>query len=219
MKTAPAPYKPALRWNGLTRFYDRIMALTMQEDYFRTLLLDPIRRLTPRYVLDVGCGTGTQALLLHRLFPNANVFGLDGDEAVLELARQKHAVAGWPVTLEQGLSTALPYPDQTIDIVTCSLLLHHLSDADKRRSIREMFRVLTPGGSLAFADWGKPTNDAMRLLFYGLQLFDGFDTTRANVQGLIPNMLYDNGFHQLDETGRVDTLFGTLRLYHAIRPV
>ncbi len=219
MKTAPAAYKPALRWNGLTRFYDRVMALTMQEDRFRTLLLDPIRALTPRYVVDVGCGTGTQALWLHRLFPTANVFGLDGDEAVLELARQKHAVVGWPVTLEQGLSTALPYPDQTIDIVTCSLLLHHLSDVDKKRSIREMFRVLTPGGSLALADWGKPTNNAMRVLFYGLQLFDGFDTTRANVQGLIPTMLYNNGFHHIDETGQVNTLFGTLRLYHAIKPV
>ncbi|CCH03586.1 methyltransferase type 11 (plasmid) [Fibrella aestuarina BUZ 2] len=219
MRPVASTFKPALRWNGLTQFYDLVMALTMQENRFRTLMLDPIRALTPRYVLDVGCGTGTQALLLHRLFPNANIFGLDGDEAVLELARQKHAVAGWPVTLEQGLSTALPYPDQTIDIVTCSLLLHHLSDADKKRSIREMFRVLTPGGSLALADWGKPTNGTMRVLFYGLQLFDGFDSTRANVQGLIPNMLYDNGFQQLDETGRVDTLFGTLRLYHALKPV
>jgi SAM-dependent methyltransferase len=117
------------------------------------------------------------------------------------------------------MSTALPYPDQTMDIVTCSLLLHHLSDADKVQSLREMWRVLIPGGSLALADWGNPANDAMRLLFYGLQLFDGFDTTKANVQGLIPNMIYDNGFRQMDETGRVNTLFGTLRLYHAVKPV
>jgi len=219
MKTAPAPYKPALRWNGLTRFYDRIMTLTMREDYFRMLLLDPIRQHKPRYVLDVGCGTGTQALLLHRLFPRASVFGLDGDATVLELARQKHAQAGWPVTLDQGLSTALPYPDQSMDIVTCSLLLHHLSDADKEQSIREMFRVLTPAGALALADWGKPANDAMRFLFYGLQLFDGFDTTAANVRGLLPNMLYNGGFRQITQTGQVNTLFGTLNLHYAIRPL
>ncbi len=56
MKTPAAPYKPALRWNGLTRFYDRVMALTMWEDQFRTLLLNPIRGLKPRYVLDVVRG-------------------------------------------------------------------------------------------------------------------------------------------------------------------
>lgn len=220
MKTlAPPSYKPALRWNSLTRFYDRIMALTMREDRFRTLLLDSIRNRKPRYVLDVGCGTGTQALLLHCRFPTASVFGLDGDEAVLELARQKQAQAGWPVILEQGLSTALPYPDQSMDIVTCSLLLHHLSDADKEQSIREMFRVLAPGSTLALADWGKPANEAMRLLFFGLQLFDGFDTTTANGQGLIPNMLYDGGFRQITQTGQVNTFFGTLALHHAIKPI
>lgn len=215
MKTATAPYKPALRWNGLTRFYDRIMALTMREDHFRTLLIEPLRKRTPRYVLDVGCGTGTQALLLHRLFPGASVFGLDGDEAVLAIARQKHAAEGWLVTLEQGLSTALPYPDDSMDIVTCSLLLHHLSDADKVQSIREINRVLAPGGVLALADWGKPANGFMRLLFYGLQLFDGFDTTAANVRGQIPNLLCSNGFRQITQTGRVNTVFGTLTMHLA----
>lgn len=211
-------YKPALRWYGLIRFYDRIMALTMREDFFRTRLLEPIEHLCPRYVLDVGCGTGTQIMVLHRLFPKANVFGLDGDETVLAIAQQKNTVAGWPIVLEQGVSTALPYPDQTMDIVTCSLLLHHLCDADKGQTIREMWRVLTPGGSLALADWGKPTNNAQRVLFYGLQLVDGFDTTTANVRGELPNMLYSGGFRQIHETARINTLFGTLRLYHGIKP-
>ena len=219
MKTPAAPCKPALRWNGLTRFYDRVMALTMREDQFWTLLLNPIRGLKPRYVLDVGGGTGTQAMQLHRLFPKADVFGLDGDETILVLARQKNTAEGWPVTLEQGLSTSLPYPDQTMDLVTCSLLLHHLSDEDKEQTIREIGRVLSPGGSLALVDWGKPANEAMRVLFYGLQLFDGFDTTTANVQGRIPNMLYDGGFHPITQTGQVNTIFGTLRLYHALKPV
>ncbi len=89
-------YKPALRWKGLTRLHDRIMALTMREDCFRTLLHNPVRDCKPRYVLDVGCGTGTQALFLHRMFTGASVFGFDGDKIALELARQKHARAGWP---------------------------------------------------------------------------------------------------------------------------
>lgn len=218
MKTAVVPYKPALRWNGLTQFYDQVMALTIRENRFRMLLLEPIQNRKPRYVLDVGCGTGTQALLLHRQFPGASVFGLDGDETALAIARQKHAVAGWPIILGQGLSTALPYPDDSMDVVTCSLLLHHLSDTDKQQSIREMYRVLMPGGALMLADWGKPANEFMRLLFYGLQLFDGFDTTATNVQGLIPNMLYNGGFRQIIQTSQVNTLFGTLALNYAVKP-
>ena len=210
MQAPNATYKPALRWSRLTRFYDRVMALTMREDHFRTQLLEPIRDRKPNYVLDVGCGTGTQALLLHRQFPGASVFGLDGDETALAIAQQKQAATGWPITFDHGLSTALPYPDGSIDIVTCSLLLHHLSDPDKAQSIREMVRVLSPGGVLMLADWGKPANELMRLLFYGLQLFDGFDTTSTNVQGLISNMLYNGGFRQITQTSRVNTLFGTL---------
>lgn len=84
-----------------------------------------------------------------------------------------------------------------MDVITCSLLLHQLSDADKQQSIWEMHWVLSPGGALMLADWGKPANEFMRLLFYGLQLFDGFDTTATNVQGLIPNMLYNGGFVRL----------------------
>lgn len=218
MQTTDSTYKSALRWNGLTRFYDRVMGLTMRENQFRTRLLKPIRDRKPRYVLDVGCGTGTQALLLHRQFPAASVFGLDGDETALAIARHKTAVAGWPVTLDRGLSTAMPYPDGSMDVVSCSLLLHHLSDADKQQSIREMHRVLSPGGALMLADWGKPANEFMRLLFYGLQLFDGFDTTRANVEGLLPNMLYNGGFRQITQTSQVNTLFGTLALHYAVKP-
>ncbi|GAA4465089.1 hypothetical protein GCM10023189_45240 [Nibrella saemangeumensis] len=217
MKPETSVYKPALRWNGLTPFYDRIMALTMRESRFRTMLLEPLRQRQPRQVLDVGCGTGTQALQLRVLFPEACIFGMDGDARVLALARQKQLEAHRPVLFEYGLATDLPYPSQSMDIVTCSLLLHHLSDSDKQQTIREMHRVLRPGGELALADWGKPANELMRLLFLGLQLFDGFDTTQAHVQGRLPNLLYDNGFKKIFPTGQVNTLFGTLAIFHAIR--
>jgi len=212
-------YKPALRWNGLTRFYDRVMSITMQEERFRSLLLEPVFGSYPRYVLDVGCGTGSQAIILQRHFPKASVFGLDGDREALTIARRKVLFAGQPIIFEQGFSTALPYPDQSIDLITCSLLLHHLSDSEKQQSIQEMLRVLAEKGSLILADWGKPANALMRLLFFGLQLVDGFDTTTANVQGRIPTMLYDGGFRQITQTGQVNTLFGTLTLYHALRSV
>lgn len=217
MSTETATYKPALRWNGLTRFYDRVMALTMQEDRFRPMLLEPVKHRCPRYVLDVGCGTGTQAFLLQQYFPKSSVFGLDGDELALSVARQKGLKTAQTVIFEKGLSTALPYPDQSIDLLTCSLLLHHLSDADKQQSIREMWRVLASEGVLALADWGKPANGLMRLLFYGLQLFDGFDTTTANAKGLIPTMLTENGFSHVSQTGQLNTLFGTLVFYQATR--
>jgi len=214
MKANAASYKPALRWNNLTQFYDRVMAMTMREKHIRTLLLEPIRHEQPQYVLDVGCGTGTQALLLHKYFPQASIFGLDGDETALRIANEKQAVEGGPIVFERGLSTAIPHPDASMDIITCSLLFHHLSDMDKRQSIAEIHRVLTVEGTLMLLDWGKPANKVMRLLFYGLQLFDGFETTKANVQGRIPSLLFEGGFRQITETAQVNTLFGTLVIYH-----
>ena len=217
MKMATTSYKPALRWNGLTGLYDAMMAVTMREKHFRAMLLEPIRDSLPRCVLDIGCGTGSQTVQLKRLFPKANVIGLDGDQTALTIARQKARRADVFIEYEHGLATELPHSDQSIDILTCSLLLHHLSDTDKVRVIQEMRRVLSTNGVLMLADWDKPANELMQILFYGLQLFDGFDTTRANGMGLIPNMLYDNGFKQILQIGQVNTLFGTLAIYQVNR--
>jgi SAM-dependent methyltransferase len=215
--TLPPTYKRAVRWPFLTRHYDRLVALLMRERRFRTALLAQLRAALPAQVLDIGCGTGSLLILLHRAFPTAEIHGLDGDPEILALAARKTMTQPL-ISLKSGYSTNMPYSDGTFNAVTCSLMLHHLTDADKEQTLREAWRILRSGGTLHIADWGKPSNALMRGLFYVIQLLDGFETTTANIQGRIPAMMTSAGFRMVTETDRVNTALGSISLYYGIKP-
>jgi hypothetical protein len=85
----------------------------------------------------------------------------------------------------------------------------------KLAAMREVLRVLRPGGEFHIADWGKPTSPAMRLAFFGVQLLDGFATTTDNVKGLLPDLLGLAGFEKVETTNSYSTLLGTISLYRA----
>ncbi|MCR4403714.1 MAG: methyltransferase domain-containing protein [Candidatus Acetothermia bacterium] len=91
--------------------------------------------------LDIGCGTGRLTIPLQRL-TGAEVWGLDLSEEMLEQARQKKGAAGVHWVL--GDAQALPFPEGAFDFAFMCLVLHHLGD--KAQAIREMHRVLRPGG-------------------------------------------------------------------------
>lgn len=208
-------YIPALRYSWLTNLYDSVMKWTMREDTFKRKLVEQARIKPSDRILDLGCGTATLTLLTKQRHPHAEMFGLDGDQQVLELARAKAAEHGLTITLDHGLAGALPYPDNTFDRILSSLLFHHLTRENKERALAEAFRVLRPGGELHIADWGKAQNGLMRIAFLLVQLLDGFETTSDNVNGLLPTLIEDAGFIQLQQTIHYATIFGTLSLYRA----
>ena len=212
-------YVPALGYNWLTRLYDPLLALTTRERTFKQGLIDQVQLESSYEVLDLGCGTGTLSVWLKARAPEAQITGLDGDPKILALARKKASRAGLAVRFEHGLSFQLPYPDGVFDRVVSSLFFHHLTRADKERTIREVLRVLKPGGQLHVADWGKPTSRLMRLLFYPVQLLDGFTTTQDNVEGLLPQLFTQGSFQDVTLTQELSTIYGTLTLYQASKPV
>lgn len=214
MKPATATdYVPALRYRWLTRWYDALMARAFPEAEVRDTLIDSADIRPGQQILDFGTGTASLAIRLKQRHPLPEVVGVDVDPEALAIAQQKVEKAGVYLELAQYNGETLPYPDATFDrIVTC-LVLHHLDPAQKRRSLRELRRVLKPSGSLHVADWGKPSNRRMRLAFYVVQLLDGFKTTRENVQGRLPQIFHESGFALVQEAGKVDTLFGTMRIY------
>lgn len=65
---------------------------------------------------------------------------------------------------------------------------------------------------------GKLANRLMRILYFLVQLFDGFTTTTDNVKGVLPQLMRDAGFAEVREVDYVNTLFGTLRLTTALKP-
>jgi ubiquinone/menaquinone biosynthesis C-methylase UbiE len=213
-----APYVPALGYAWLTRFYDPVVRLTTREGRFKRALLQQARLTADLDVLDLACGTGTLALMSKRQVPELRLHGLDGDPAVLAIARAKAARAGVDISFAQGFSTALPYPSASFDRVLSTLFFHHLGRADKQRTLAEVIRVLKPGGELHLADWGQPTGPLMRGLFYSIQLLDGFPNTRDNVAGQLPALMEAAGLQHVTVHREINTVYGTLALYAAQKP-
>jgi ubiquinone/menaquinone biosynthesis C-methylase UbiE len=210
-----ARYVPALRFDFLTRFYDPVVRLTTREAEFRKRLLDQASVTGGMDVLDLGCGTGTLGLMVATREPGAFVTGLDGDPAMLEQARAQATAVGTDVVFDEGFSFDLPYDDASFDRVVSSLFLHHLTADDKRRTLREVGRVLRPGGEFHVADWGRPRGPLMMVAAQGIRLLDGDDVTRDNLGGRLPAMFREAGLKRVVERGGLSTAFGTLAFYSA----
>lgn len=205
----------ALNYKWLTPLYDPLVAFTIRESTFKRHLVEQAGILDGHNVLDVGCGTATLTLLVKQTHPAAHVVGIDADPDVLERGRKKAKRDGLTIALDQGMSYQLPYADELFDRVLSSLLFHHLTRDRKIETLKEIHRVLRPEGELHVADWGKASNKAMRAAFLLVQLLDGFETTTDNVNGLLPALVEEAGFVEVEETRRLVTVFGTLSLYRA----
>ena len=161
-------------------------------------------------VLALGCGTGT--LMLKRAMPNAIVTGMDGDPQVLAIAREKSR--GINIQWDQGLASSLPYPDSTFDRIVTSLVIHHLTQDDKRRAFKEMYRVLKPHGELHVLDFGAPHSSLARFMTgYMRRLEEAAD----NFDGLIPPFIMEAGFGSVMEAEYFLTVFGPLSLWRTTK--
>jgi SAM-dependent methyltransferase len=215
LANAEPKYIPAARWRVFSRVYDPVLALTMRERRFRAAMRERVSGALPQggTVVDVGCGTGTFAIGLAAARPDANVIGVDGDPEILARARAKRGAGS--VEWRDGLAGALPLPGAGADVVTISLVLHHLLPAQKREALAEIRRVLKPGGSFQIADWGEPHDPAMSALFFVSQAIDGFDRTADHRAGRIPAMLRNAGFADVERYERLRTVAGSLELLSA----
>jgi len=112
----------------------------------------------------------------------------------------------------------LPYEDGSIDLVLSTLFFHHLDPEPKRQTVREIARVLRPGGELHVADWGRASDPVMAVASLGIRFFDGFENTRDNFRGALPEIFEEEGLSDAEQTDRLRTPFGTLALYRARLP-
>jgi ubiquinone/menaquinone biosynthesis C-methylase UbiE len=119
-------------------------------------------------LLDVGCGTGTLAIeAAGRAGAAGRVAGIDPAPRQIARARSKASRAAVAVDFREAAIEALPFPDGSFDVVTSTLMLHHLPEDLKRKGLAEIHRVLRPGGRVVVCDFlrsGADEPDVLELL-------------------------------------------------------
>jgi ubiquinone/menaquinone biosynthesis C-methylase UbiE len=147
------PFVPGMGVEWLLPFYDPFTALLGLDRTREDLLLQA--RLRPGHrVLDIGCGTGSLAVLTKRQFPDVEVVGVDPDDKALARAERKARRGGVAVEFVRGYSDELDRFAASFDRVFSSFMFHHLQRDEKERTLRAIRQVLKPGGSLHLLDFG-----------------------------------------------------------------
>jgi ubiquinone/menaquinone biosynthesis C-methylase UbiE len=208
----PDRYIPALGHDWLTPIYDPVLRWFMRERRFKGRLVREAGIADGDRVLDIGCGTGTLALMVKRTHPGAEVVGLDGDPKVLRIALAKAAEAGLDLQFDLGMSYRLPYPDGSFDRVLSTMMFHHLSAEDKGRTASEALRVLRRGGGFHVVDFGPPRGLYPRAV---AAVASRFEEVAPNLKGVLPLVFREAGFEGVEETGRFTTVAGGLSFYRA----
>ncbi len=130
------------------------LAFLGKEHAFRQRVLQLAEISEGESVLDVGCGTGTLAIAAkQRVGPEGVVCGVDASVEMLARAESKARRAGFDLSLRNGVAEALPFADAMFDVVLSTVMLHHLPLKARLLCVKEIRRVLKPGGRLLAVDF------------------------------------------------------------------
>ncbi len=209
-------FVPATGFDWLLPLYDPLVALFARERRFKNQLLDLARLHAGCRLLDVGCGSGTLLVEAQRRQSGCLLTGVDADPRMIARARRKLPEQS-SAHLAVASACQLPIGDSSQDLVTCSLLFHHLLPNEKRVAVNEILRVLSPGGRLLLADFGHPASLSARFAYVAVRLIDGWERTGCNVRGQLPELIEAGGLTNVKERFALPTLLGTLRCYEATK--
>jgi demethylmenaquinone methyltransferase / 2-methoxy-6-polyprenyl-1,4-benzoquinol methylase len=146
------------KYDLLNRVFSMGIDQGWRRQVIRMVAQEPVDRL-----LDVATGTADLAILASNVA--GHVTGVDISDGMLAYGRMKIEEKGLKqrITLQQADSTALPFADGSFDVVTVAFGVRNYEDLE--RGLREMLRVLRPGGRLFVLEFSKPTRTPMRQLF------------------------------------------------------
>ena len=209
------PFIPALGADWATRFYDPVVRATTKEFEFKLALVEQADLHENQTILDLGCGTGTLSIGIKRRFPKIQIYAVDGDAKILQIAEEKAKKYESMITFRESYSDALPFSEGVFDHAFSTLLFHHLTLETKVKTLKELLRVMKSGGSLNIADYGKPANISQKAFSKVIKLVDGDETTKDNFAGRLKNLIEETGFTKVETTQEFRTILGTIRLFHA----
>lgn len=124
-----------------------------------------VRRAKPRRILDVATGTGDLAIAMARRIGEAHVLGVDLSERMLDVARRKVEARGLDgrIVLDRGDAEHLDVATASVDVATVAFGVRNFGDLDA--GLRELARVLRPGGRVVILEFSRPSNPLFRTLY------------------------------------------------------
>ena len=143
---------------------NRVLSLGIDRGW-RRKAIRILRASGPKLVLDVATGTGDLAIEIAKKSPEASVVGLDISQEMLKAGRVKiaHRKLDDRIEMVKGDSEDIRYPDNTFDGITVAFGVRNFEHLD--RGLREMLRVLKPGGKLIVLEFSQPYGFPFRQLF------------------------------------------------------
>lgn len=213
-------FVPALGRAELTGDYDRVIAVMTRERRWRAGLLDLLDPVDGELIVDIGAGTGSQAIAVKARCPGARVVGVDPDPAVLGIAREKAEAASVEVEWIEAYGDEA---DRTLgaavaDKVISSLVLHQCDVPVKAEILKAMVRLGKPNARVVIADYGLQRTLLVRLLFRQVQALDGWERTGFNAKGKLPELMAEAGLVDVAERRVIPTPTGSISLYVAATP-
>jgi ubiquinone/menaquinone biosynthesis C-methylase UbiE len=207
--TAEAPAQTEgklIRW---APYYDFMVEVTSlgHAGMLRRMTVDNAQIRPGDQVLDVGCGTGEVALLAKTRTKASKVYGIDPAPEMIAVARSKAARKKQDVDFKVGVIEALPFPEASLDVVTSSLMMHHLPEDLKARGLAEVLRVLKPGGRLLIADFMQPSQS---ILGHLMMVFARHQNVQNGLEE-VGKLLKDTGFSQVSQLKGKVLVIGFMR--------
>ncbi len=132
---------------------------------WRRKAISQLMPLRPKTILDIATGTGDFAILAARMIRPKSILGIDISEGMMEIGRQKvkQLHLDDTITFQKDDCLALSIDDNTFDAATAAFGIRNFADLD--RGLKEIHRVLKPGGQLSIVELSAPQKFPMRQLF------------------------------------------------------
>jgi ubiquinone/menaquinone biosynthesis C-methylase UbiE len=208
MEHTERSYLPAMGKRWLLPLYDPLLRL-LGADKTKRRLIEQAEIESGFRVLDIGCGTGSLAVLIKKSHPEVEVIGVDPDPAALSISERKANRAGLSIEFDRGFSDHLSYPDASFDRVFSSFMFHHLEPSERAATLREIGRVLKSGGSLHLLDFAPRDGKSHR--------HHRSPHEDSRFEGRVVDLLSEAGFVDAKEVARGKIFFGPIAYYRAER--
>lgn len=150
----------AYRYDFLNRFLSAGIDV-----WWRKKAIGQLKKLAPKNILDVATGTGDVAILMEKILKPEKITGIDISEGMLDLGRKKIEKLGLAnkIVLQKGDSETIHFNNNSFDAITVAFGVRNFQHLEN--GLKEMYRVLQPGGKLVVLEFSKSKQKGLSVLF------------------------------------------------------